>query len=59
MSLVATFISIFLDLHQFMLIKHLTETNNVYVEKLGVYTANFAQSTDLSTAGYVTQKAYL
>ena len=42
-----------------MLIKHLTETNNVYVEKLGVYTANFAQSTDLSTAGYVTQKAYL
>lgn len=55
-SLVATFISRFSQTHQFMLIKHLTETNDVYVAKLGAYTANFAQSTDLSTAGYMAQK---
>lgn len=55
-SLVATFISRFSQTHQFMLIKHLTETNDVCVAKLGAYTANFAQSMDLSTAGYMAQK---
>ena len=39
-----------------LLNKYLTETNDVYVAKLGAYTANFAQSTDLSTAGYMAQK---
>lgn len=39
-----------------LLNKYLTETNDVYVAKLGAYTANFAQNTDLSTAGYMAQK---
>lgn len=55
-SLVATFISRFSQTHQFMLIKHLTETNDAYMAKLAAYTANFAQSIDLNTAGYMAQK---
>ncbi len=55
-SLVATFISRFSQMHQFMLIKHLNETNDIYMAKLAAYSANFAQSIDVSIAGYMAQK---
>ncbi len=55
-SLVATFISRFSQIHQFMLVKNLTESNSVYLERLSAYAANFAQSTDLNTANLMGQK---
>ena len=55
-SLVATFISKFSQIHQFMLVKNLTESNSVYLERLSAYAANFAQSTDLNTANLMGQK---
>ncbi len=55
-SLVATFISRFSQIHQFMMVKNLTETNNVYLERVSTYAANFAQSTDLNTAMLMGQK---
>jgi len=55
-SLVATFISRFSQTHQNMLTHSLTETNPVYLERLQAYTANFAQSVDISTATAMAQK---
>ena len=55
-SLVATFISRFSQIHQFMMVKNLTETNNIYLERLSAYAANFAQSTDFSTASAMGQQ---
>lgn len=49
-SLVATFISRFSQIHQFMMVKNLSETNSVYIERVSAYVANFAQSTDFDTA---------
>ena len=54
-SLVATFISRFSQTHQNMLVDTLTETNDVFLERLSAFTANFAQYTDLSTAGNMAQ----
>lgn len=55
-SLVATFISRFSQTHQNMLVDTLTETNDIFLERLNAFTANFMQYTDLSTAGYMAQK---
>lgn len=49
-SLVATFISRFSQTHQHMLISSLTESNHVFVERLQMYTSQFAQTFDISTA---------
>ncbi len=49
-SLVVTFISRFSQIHQFMMVKNLSETNSVYIERISAYAANFAQSTDFDTA---------
>ena len=39
-----------------MLTHSLTETNPVYLERLQVYVANFAQSVDISTATAMAQR---
>ena len=52
-SLVATFISRFSQIHQNMLTHTLTETNNIYAERMQTYTAQFIQSVDLSTAKHM------
>lgn len=49
-SLVATFISRFSQMHQNMMTHTLTETNNIFLERLQAYTANFMQFTDISQA---------
>ena len=54
-SLVATFVSRFSQIHQNMMVKHLTETNSVYVERLQAYSSQFMSMTDLSTATYMGQ----
>ena len=38
-----------------MMVKHLTETNSVYVERLQAYSSQFMSMTDLSTATYMGQ----
>ncbi len=55
-SLVATFISRFSQIHQFMMVKNLTETNDVYAERLSVYTSSFIQNTDFNTANLMAQQ---
>lgn len=55
-SLVATFISRFSQIHQFMLVKNLSEQNNIYIDRLQTYTANFMQYTDLNMANNMAQK---
>lgn len=52
-SLVATFISRFSQIHQNMMTHTLRDTNPVYLERLQTYTAQFAQTTDLSTAEHM------
>ncbi len=54
-SLVATFISRFSQIHQSMLVKNLTDTNSIYLERLSAYASAFAQSTDLNTANFMGQ----
>lgn len=49
-SLVATFISRFSQTHQNMLIHSLSETNNIFAQRIEIYTSQFAQMTDISTA---------
>lgn len=49
-SLVATFISRFSQTHQNMLIHFLSETNNIFAQRIEIYTSQFAQMTDISTA---------
>ena len=55
-SLVATFVSRFSQVHQNMMTYTLTETNDVFRERLQAFTANFMQYTDFSTATYMGQK---
>lgn len=54
-SLVATFISRFSQTHQIMLTHSLTETNNIYAERLQNYVAQFANTTDFATAKYMAE----
>ena len=52
-SIATTMISRFSQVHQMMMIKSLTETNDVYMQKLNSFISSFAQYTDLSTATYM------
>ena len=52
-SVATTMISRFSQVHQMMMIKSLTETNDVYLEKLNAYISTFIHYTDLSTATYM------
>lgn len=55
-SLVATFISRFSQIHQFMLVKNLTETNNTYLERLATYAGSFTPSFGIETGNAMAQK---
>lgn len=52
-SLVATSISRFSQVHQNMMVKNLSETNPIYIERIQFYTAQFLKNTDVSTATYM------
>ena len=51
-SLVATMLTRFAQMHQYMMVGHLNELNPTFVERLQTYTANFLGNTDLATATY-------
>ena len=52
-SIVATLLSRGGQKHQFMLIEHLTDTAQPYVERLNAYSSAFINSTDVHTAKYM------
>lgn len=52
-SIVATLLSRGGQKHQFMLIEHLTNTAQPYVERLNAYSSAFINSTDVHTAKYM------
>ena len=52
-SIVATLLSRGAQKHQFMLIQHLTDTSQQYVERLQTFSAAFVNSTDIHTAKYM------
>ena len=55
-SLVATFISRFSQMHQYMMVKSLTPTNNIYAERLSAYAGTFTQYvSDSFTGMYMAQ----
>lgn len=54
-SLVATFVSRFSQTHQNMMIHTLTETNNIFMERLNAYTAQFMPNTDFATARHMAE----
>ncbi|DAB01617.1 TPA: EmrB/QacA family drug resistance transporter [Candidatus Gastranaerophilales bacterium HUM_12] len=51
-SLVATMLTRFAQMHQYMMVGHLNELNPTFVERLQTYTASFLGNTDLATATY-------
>lgn len=56
-SLVATFISRFSQVHQFGLVKHMTELNPAYAERLGAYAGSFIhQAGDMLNSSYMAAK---
>jgi len=52
-SISTTMISRCAQAHQMMMVKSLTETNNVFAERLSSYAASFASQTDMATATYM------
>ena len=52
-SIVATLISRGAQKHQFMLIRHLNDTTQPYIERLQTYTGAFQSNYDLITAAYM------
>ncbi len=54
-SIATTMISRFGQAHQMMMVGNLSETNEVYLERLNALTATFATQTDLATATHMAQ----
>lgn len=54
-SIATTMISRFSQVHQMMLVKNLSDTNEVYVNKLNMLIGSFAQYTDIGTATHMAQ----
>lgn len=54
-SIATTMISRFGQAHQMMLVKNLTDTNEVYLNKLNMLAQTFAQNTDIATATHMAQ----
>ncbi len=54
-SLVATMLSRFAQIHQYMLVGKLSELNGVYMERLQTMAATFSQYTELSVGTYMAQ----
>jgi len=52
-SIATTMITRCSQMHQMMMVKSLTDTNNIYAERLSSFTASFASQTDLATAAHM------